>query len=115
MYTRTDREKVDEGKPLKYGFHTNQATKTMIINRLIAALRDEEYIERDEIACNEMDYYEIKEDGTMGAKEGTHDDVLITTAGGVWLALNYMQPPQFDKTTEEYRNRRPRRHNEAMI
>ena len=42
-------------------------------------------------ACDEMDYYEQKPDGSMGAVDGQHDDRVITTAGVVWLTLQ--MPP----------------------
>ena len=72
----------DDGSP---GFHTNTATKTRIINSLIAIYRDQGYIEHDSEALNEALCYEQHSNGTFGAKEGLHDDILITRA----LALSY--------------------------
>jgi hypothetical protein len=97
LYSRTLPEKVRQGYPDKWGFHTNKLTKPMIIDALNGALRDELYIERDEMAVKEMDYYEIKEDGSYGAKDGTHDDVVITTAGAFWLATSHMNTPKLLK------------------
>jgi len=68
---------VDSCRP---GFHTNRATKTMIITGLIAALRDGTYIERDAAACDEFATYEQRPDGTYAARRGCHDDRLITRA-----------------------------------
>jgi hypothetical protein len=93
IYTRTDPEKIKEGMPVQWGFHTNRKTKTMIINKLVGALRDGGYIERSHNACDEMDVYEVKQNGSFGAVEGEHDDELITTAGGVWLTTSYMDLP----------------------
>jgi len=93
LYARIDPEKINQGVPVKYGFHTNMSTKPMIIDTLNAALRDTLYVERDSRACDEMDYYEIKNNGSYGAVEGQHDDIVITTAGALWLAIKYMDMP----------------------
>lgn len=86
LYARQESlDKVRHGLPVKYGFHTNKATKPLIIDTLNAALRENGYIERASSTCDELDYYEIKQDGSYGAVEGQHDDEVIITAGGVWL------------------------------
>jgi hypothetical protein len=90
LFARTDPEKLRQGVPVRYGFHTNSATKPMIIDTLNGALRDGAYVERDREAVYEMQMYEVKPDGTMGAVEGQHDDMVMATAGAVWLALRHM-------------------------
>ena len=95
MFARTDPDKVREGTPVKYGFHTNKKTKPEIIDALIAAARDGEYIEVDARAVDEMDTFERKDDGKMGSKDGCNDDMVIATAGCVWLALNYLDAPRY--------------------
>jgi hypothetical protein len=90
LFARTDPEKLRQGVPARYGFHMNSATKPMIIDTLNGALRDGAYIERDQESVFEMQMYEIKTDGTMGAVEGQHDDLVIGTAGAVWLAIKHM-------------------------
>lgn len=93
LFTRTDPEKIAEGIPAKYGFHTNVTTKTMLIDGLNGALRDSGFVEREIEACDEYDYYEIKPNGSYGAVDGEHDDILMTRAGAYWLATSYMKPP----------------------
>jgi hypothetical protein len=93
LFYTTDPDKIREGVPVKYGFHTNKDTKPMIINALKAALRDELYIERDSRAVDEMDTYETKPDKTMGAVDGSFDDVLIASAIDVWCVFSYLDPP----------------------
>jgi len=66
----------------------------MIIDRLLAAMRDDEYIEHDARACDEADTYETKPNGSLGAVDGCKDDKVITSAGCVWLALEYMPLPR---------------------
>jgi hypothetical protein len=40
-----------------------------------------------------MNTLEYKLDGSIGAVDGCHDDIVITRAGVVWMALKYMPPP----------------------
>ena len=116
LYIRNDFEKVGDGYVPKYGFQTNVKTKGLIINSLNAAARERMmkdsgqdegyyYIERDLRAADEMDWYEVKPDGTLGAVEGEHDDLVIVTAGGVWLATKFMKPPVRIKTGSQVKKR----------
>jgi hypothetical protein len=102
LYAREDHEKIQVDTPKKYGFHTNKSTKPMIVDALNAALRESGYIERDIRACNEMDAYEIKPDGSYGAVDGEHDDHVIVTAGGVWLSYKMEKPVLL---TKEHKSR----------
>lgn len=78
LYYRTpDDGSAGRAKP---GFHTNRQTKTTAISRLIAALRDDEYVERDARACDELATYEQQPNGSMGARAGCHDDIVMTRA-----------------------------------
>ena len=101
LYARTSPDSVKQGAPTKYGFHTNKSTKPMIIDTLNGALRDDLYEEKDLAACDEMDSFEYKPDGSMGAVEGQKDDRVVTTAGCVWLALKYMPTPEEVKQTNK--------------
>ena len=94
-------EKHDDQRGEKYrsyGFHTNRETKPIIINALNAALRDGTYVERSMQACQELDSYEVKETGAYGAADGEHDDIVVSRAGAVWLALSFMDPPRLVDT-----------------
>ncbi len=71
--------------PLRWGFHTNRATKTLVIDAQQNTLREQGYIERDAQACYEHDVYERKPNGSYGAMEGHHDDILITRCIGNYL------------------------------
>ena len=62
------------------GFHTNRATKTMIITELIERVRDSGYTERCNEACNELATYVLNERGVYEAATGYHDDILMTRA-----------------------------------
>ena len=93
IYARTDPAKIRQGAPIMYGFHTNSATKPMVINALNAAMRDDQIIITDKRIVDEADQYEFKQDGTMGGVDGTHDDLLVPTAIGVWISESAMDVP----------------------
>lgn len=97
LYTRTRPEDIKEGIAAKWGFHTNHQTKGMLVDNFNRLLRMNHesgsgYIEYDERAYFETDFFEHKDDGTMGAVDGEHDDVYVTTAGATWLCTSYMEP-----------------------
>lgn len=94
LYARAQSEAdIKEGLPLKYGFHTNTATKPVIISTLVKAVRDQLYTERDEKCCHELLCYEQKQNGAYGAIRGEHDDLLMTRAIGLYIAFKKMDIP----------------------
>lgn len=80
LYCRRSYDSLSGSYTSRVGFHTNRATKAMIISELIAAVRDGAYVERDNEACNELLTYEQQPGGSYGARRGCHDDILITRA-----------------------------------
>lgn len=95
LYARKQPEdKIVDGAPTRYGFHTNVATKPMIIDSLIVAVRDRLYTERDTHALDELLAYERKPNGSYGAIPGRHDDILMTRAIGLHIAFNEMPLPR---------------------
>ena len=104
LYVRNDAEKVGDGFIPKYGWVSTHKEKGRIIDTLRGAMRenlnaqnDEKqwygYVEKDERACDEMTWYEVKPDGSLGNVDGKHDDHVIITAGAVWLAVSVMDLP----------------------
>jgi hypothetical protein len=95
LYARKQSEdEIREGLPRKYGFHTNVATKPMIISSLIKVVRDHLYIERDKRCLDEYLTYERKQNGAYGAIVGKHDDLLMTRAIGLHICFNEMDMPE---------------------
>ena len=93
LYSRTSLQEIRQGRPRRWGFHTNSSTKPMVINFLIKALRDGLYVERCIETTYELDLYELKENGKeMGAVEGNHDDRVMATAILVWICYNHPLP-----------------------
>lgn len=95
LYARKQSEEdIRQGAPRKYGFHTNVATKPMIISSLIKVIRDGLYEERDERCLKEYVSYERKANGAFGAIDGEHDDLLMTRAIGLHICFHEMEPPR---------------------
>ena len=90
---RTEPDKIKEGAPVRFGFHTNRNTKSAIIANFTAVLRERAYIERSNNTLNQARVYERKKNGAYGAKEGHHDDDLITRMIGLYVDYLEMDMP----------------------
>lgn len=108
-------DRTREGAPLKYGWHTNKRTKYLAYDRSRAAIRDGEYIERDRRCVDEMGWLETKGDGTLGAVEGQHDDIIDPTAIVIYVSSEEMPPPRRVKVAERLSGDFSRTGGEAMI
>jgi hypothetical protein len=94
LYERVQSEdEIRMQAPKKYGFHTNVATKPLIISNLIQIVRDGMYTERDVKVLAEYNQYERKPNGAFGAVSGAHDDLLMTRAIGLYIAYHKMPLP----------------------
>ena len=103
LYARKQSEEdIREGLPRKYGFHTNIATKPMIISTLVKVIRESMYIERDEKCLDEYLCYEKKKNGAFGAIIGKHDDLLMTRAIGLHICYFEMDIPKFVPRVERF-------------
>lgn len=89
LYRRSSYDSVAQRQTTRIGFHTNRSTKALLIGGLIEAVREGGYIERDREACNELLTYEQQSNGSYAAKQGYHDDILMTRAMAL-LALSQM-------------------------
>ena len=95
LYARRQSEdEIRQGIPRKYGFHTNIATKPMIISTLVKVIREHLYTERDRRCLDEYLVYERKPNGAYGAIVGKHDDLLMTRAIGLHICFYEMEPPR---------------------
>ncbi|MDE6717460.1 MAG: terminase [Muribaculaceae bacterium] len=90
---RRPEEDIRRGAPAKYGFHTNMATKPLIIATLVKVIREALYIERDEACLDEYLSYERRGNGSFGAILGCHDDLLMTRAIGLHIIFHEMPVP----------------------
>lgn len=90
-------EDIREGRPRKYGFHTNTNTKGTIIHNLKQVVREHLYVEREEECLNEYLTYIETDKGGFEAMEGHHDDRLMTRAIGLWISMYEMDVPRIVK------------------
>ncbi len=94
LYARQrSEEAVVRGLPARYGFHTNIATKPMIIATLVKVIREGLYIERDQDCLDEYLNYERRQNGSYGAIAGCHDDLLMTRAIGLHIIFHELEMP----------------------
>ena len=92
---RQSAEDIRERRPAKYGFHTNIKTKPEIISTLVEVVRERLYVERDERCLDEYDTYVRRPNGSYGAVEGKHDDLLMTRAIGLHICFHEMPMPKW--------------------
>ena len=87
-------EDIRQHAPLKYGFHTNIKTKPAIISTLVEVVREGLYVERDTRCLDEYVTYIRRQNGSYGATEGKHDDLLMTRAIGLHICFHEMPLPR---------------------
>lgn len=98
LYQRTSSpEDVGDNVLAKYGFQTNKVTKGWIIDNLEAFVDDQLWVEPDKEMYHELRIYERKDDGSLGNIDGVgnHDDVLMSTAIGLWVCMSDMDKPDW--------------------
>lgn len=100
---------------VKYGWHTNKRTKYLAYDRSRAAIRDGEYIERDRRCADEMAWLETKTDGSLGAIEGQHDDIIDTTAIAIYISSEEMPTPKHINAPGPAARRHTRKGGEAVL
>jgi len=106
LYSRTPANKLKPGVPVEYGFRTDRRTKPMIVKNYISVLRERGYRERNGKALNEARVYEQKNNGSFGAKQGKHDDILITRMIGCHIC--YVLPiPVISDEVKKHRPEKP--------
>lgn len=108
LYIRkASQSKIAQGITSEYGFHTNRKTKPVIISNMVACIRDELYIERNIEAIDECATYEKKQNGSFGAVEGKHDDMVMVRAIALYICFCEMDLPQFIKPSSSNKSTKP--------
>ena len=98
--------RVIEKESPSIGFFTNKGTKPAIVNHLIALVRELGYVERNERALDELNVYELKDDGKIGgAMKGKNDEHVIVRAIGLWISDTQMDAPPSEKKSVRVRNK----------
>lgn len=97
MYIRnSNSESFRPETPKKWGFQTNKITKPKLIDNLIVYVDDQLYDEPDTAMYEELPKYQYLENGTMGNVKGrgNHDDVIMSTAIGLYVSQYEMELPK---------------------
>lgn len=114
-YRRSNSEDIAEGMARKWGFNTNRLTKIKLIDNLVVYVDDGLWVEPDKEMYTELKIYEKREDGSFGniKGKGNHDDVLMSTAIGLYISQYEMEPPRI--AVKKERRREDAVMNEATI
>ncbi len=96
LYLRESYDSVTKERSTRVGFHTNRATKSLLIGTLIEAVREGGFIERDAEACSEFAVYTRFPNGSFGARQGHHDDILMTRAMALLTASTNLPDTRAD-------------------
>lgn len=105
LYARQDPQRIREGLPPRWGFHTNRKTKQTLVDNMIAIVRTQGYIERNDLAINEMLTYERLQNGGYGATSGNHDDILMTRMIALYVSSDIEPPAIINQHTRTTRSR----------
>lgn len=95
MYAReTSSEVVRQSVAKRWGFHTNAATKVTVCDHFEKVLQHDMYYEPCREAVDEIATLEVKDNGSLGAVDGCHDDRFITRAIGLYICYSKMRTPR---------------------
>lgn len=100
IYMRQSPDKLNEQMIDRPGFNSNINTKPMIVDNFKAFLRECAYIEKNIQVVHESDYYEVKKNGSYGAIDGKHDDILMQRMIGLWIAIKKLDRPKLVKVSD---------------
>ncbi len=78
VYTETAEGALNDRDSFTIGFRTSARTKPLVIDRLRAALRQEELWIKDRVTLQEMLTFIVTESGAMEAESGCHDDAVMS-------------------------------------
>jgi hypothetical protein len=80
IYFETQVDKQTEAETVTYGFRTTVKTKPLIIDKLRAALRENDIVVNDKLTLRECMTYVVKDDGKLEAEAGCFDDCVMSLA-----------------------------------
>jgi hypothetical protein len=87
LYMREVFDRQSKTHQRKWGWHTNRQTKNVLITDLRASLRDDFILYRDLKTLEDMTKYVQRDDGTMGAVRGEHDDTVMALGLAYQMAI----------------------------
>lgn len=90
---RTRYPAVYKSRDDKYGWHTNEITRTAALDAFESACRKGEWSSPDATVVAEMLVFKVNAKGKAEAAKGAHDDLVIASAIG-WSVLRLAAPKQ---------------------
>lgn len=97
IYRRRATDELTDRPTQKIGFHTNRATKLMLVTGLQSDIREGAFHDNFRDAVDEFATYEEPRQGVFAAKPGCHDDMLMARAIALAVARQLPTPrPQSD-------------------
>jgi len=97
IYRRRATDELTDRPTQKIGFHTNRATKLMLVTGLQSDIREGAFRDNFRDAVDEFATYEEPRQGVFAAKPGCHDDMLMARAIALAVARQLPTPrPQSD-------------------
>ncbi len=87
LYMRESQEDEQfQVRTTKFGWRTDKKTKPIMISELQRAIRESDIIDLDIVFIRECMSYVKKDDGSMAAQEGQHDDTVMAKAIALQMA-----------------------------
>ena len=93
LYMREKLDRISDTVELVPGFETTKKTKPIIIGELVLLMRQDPTIEVDVETLKEMTTFVKKENGSMEAIDGAHDDLVMAKAIAHFISTQ--QPKQW--------------------
>jgi hypothetical protein len=100
LFRRRTTDQTSEQTEYKLGFHTNDRTRPIILNKLDSWINEGEFSFNDETSIIECMTFVKDENGKYQAQEGCHDDCVIALAVAVYV-FDYAPAAPKEKTDHE--------------
>lgn len=100
LFRRRTVDNTSEKTEYKLGFHTNERTRSVILNKLADWINEGEFALNDEQTIMECMTFVRDEQGRYQAQEGCHDDTVIALGIAIYI-FDYAKVPERPKTQQE--------------
>jgi hypothetical protein len=103
-YTQKQGTEIADPHARTWGFHTNRSTKPKLIDTLVTMVEDDLFDDPDKEMYHELRIYELRDDNSYGNIKGTgnHDDVLMSTAIGLYVSTYEYEAPAFQQSAPRH-------------
>jgi hypothetical protein len=92
LYHRTSHNKLTDETKKELGWYTSEQTKKLAIDNLARLIRERKLGIKSKRFIQECMTYVIEEDGKTNAQQGSHDDVVMSSAIILYVMEQYATP-----------------------